>query len=122
MADTGDTLYDKLGGKAAISAVVDEFYERVLRDPTIDQFFKDTDIEKLRRHQALFISYALGGPNQYSGNSMAKAHAGMNLQPEHFQAVVKHLHDALARFNVPPYEIDKVLEHIATLKDDILYK
>lgn len=117
------TLYEKFGGSETIGKVVDYFYEElVLKDPTVNQFFNETDMEKQRRHQTKFISYALGGPNQYSGESMAKAHEGMNLQQEHYDAIVKHLHDALAHFNVDEADINQALAKIDTLKDDILYK
>lgn len=117
------TLYEKVGGSEAIGKVVDYFYEElVLKDPTVNHFFEHTDMEKQRRHQTKFISFALGGPNQYSGNSMAKAHEGMNLQPEHFDAILKHLHDALAHFGVNEKDIQQALAKVATLKDDILYK
>lgn len=46
------TLYDKLGGEGAITAVVDYFYELVLADDTVNHFFSNTDIEKQRKHQA----------------------------------------------------------------------
>ena len=117
------TLYEKVGGEAAISKVVDYFYnELVLKDETVNQFFEHTDMEKQRSHQTKFISFALGGPNQYTGKSMAKVHQGMNLQPEHFQAIVTHLHDALAHFGVSEADIDQALSKVATLKDDIIYK
>jgi hemoglobin len=117
------TLYEKVGGEEAIEKVVDYFYhELVLKDETVNQFFKETDMEKQIRHQAKFISFALGGPNQYSGKSMAKAHDGMNLQPEHFNAIVKHLHDALAHFGVNEPDIDTALTKVASLKDDIIYQ
>lgn len=93
------TLFERIGGEEAVAKVVDYFYEElVLKDETVNHFFKDTDMKKQRRHQTKFISYALGGPNQYSGASMAKAHEGMNLQPEHFNAIAKHLDQALAHF------------------------
>ncbi|UUZ81827.1 group 1 truncated hemoglobin [Paenibacillus sp. P26] len=116
------SLYEKLGGEAAVQAVVEEFYKRILADDTINSFFTGTDMEKLRGHQVKFISFALDGPNQYSGKSMEKAHAGMNLQPQHFQAVAKHLHGALAQFNVSEEDIDEVLTRVASLKDFVLYK
>ncbi|MEW9669333.1 group 1 truncated hemoglobin [Ammoniphilus sp. 3BR4] len=117
------TLYEKAGGEEAIAKVVDYFYsELVLKDPTVNKFFENTDMEKQRRHQTKFISFALGGPNQYTGTSMAKAHEGMNLQPEHFHAIANHLHDALAHFGVSESDIDQALSKVATLKDDILYK
>ena len=115
------SLYEKLGGQEAIAAVVDNFYERVLADDSINHFFANTDMEKQRRHQTAFISYALGGA-EYTGKSMEKAHEGMNLQPEHFNAVAKHLGDSLAHLNVSPEDIDAVLTRVATLKDAILYK
>ncbi|NQX62612.1 group I truncated hemoglobin [Paenibacillus qinlingensis] len=116
------TLYDKLGGEGAITAVVDYFYELVLADETVNHFFNNTDMEKQRKHQAKFFSFALGGPNQYTGASMAKVHAGMNLQEEHFKAITTHLHDALAHFEVGADKIDQVLAKVSTLKDDILHK
>jgi hemoglobin len=115
-------LYEKFGGEETVSKVVDYFYELVLADDTVNGFFKNTDMDKQRKHQTKFISFALGGPNQYTGVSMAKAHAGMNIQPVHFGAIAQHLHDALLHFGVNESDIDQVLAKISTLKDDILYK
>lgn len=117
-----ETLYDRLGGQDAISKVVDVFYEKVLDDEAVNHFFKDTDMEKQRRHQSLFISWALGGPNQYSGRSMELAHKGMNLNEEHFGAIADHLASSLREFNVPENDINEVLEKISTMKDQIIYK
>ncbi|ASS76211.1 group 1 truncated hemoglobin [Tumebacillus algifaecis] len=116
------SLYAKLGGQEAIAAVVDNFYDRLLQDDTVNEFFKHTDMEKQRRHQAMFISFALGGPNQYTGKSMAHAHAGMNLQMSHFMAVANHLSAALRDFHVSEEDIQTVINHLLTLKDDILGK
>ncbi|MDM5327021.1 group 1 truncated hemoglobin [Neobacillus sp. CF12] len=122
-AQSTQTLFEKVGGEEAIAKVVDYFYsELVLKDETVNHFFIETDMEKQRRHQTKFISFALGGPNQYSGQSMTKAHQGMNLQPVHFNAIVKHLHDALAHFRVNEADIDTALTNVASLRDDILYK
>lgn len=119
---TATTLYDKLGGEETIGKVVDYFYDLVLADETVNHFFANTDMDKQRKHQTKFISFALGGPNQYTGQSMAKVHAGMNLQPVHFDAIVKHLHDALEHFGVNEADINQALSTVATLKDDLLYK
>ncbi|MDM5317126.1 group 1 truncated hemoglobin [Fictibacillus sp. b24] len=117
------TLYEKVGGEEAVTKVVDYFYdELVLKDESVNHFFENTDMEKQKNHQAKFISFALGGPKQYSGKSMEKAHEGLNLQPEHFNSIATHLHDALAHFGVPEDDIQKALTKVATLKDDILYK
>lgn len=117
---TTTTLYEQLGGQQAIERIVDEFYKRVLTDDTVNHFFAHTDMEKQRRHQAAFISYAFEGSNQYTGRSMEKAHAGLNLQSKHFDAIMKHLGDALAAHSVPPEDINAVLGHVATLKEAVL--
>jgi hemoglobin len=115
------TLYEKLGGQQAVEQVVDDFYNRILADDTVNGFFAQTDMKKQRRHQTAFISYALGGP-QYTGRSMEKAHAGLNLQPEHFDAIAKHLGEALAVHGVLQEDINTILERVATLKEAVLYK
>ncbi|AEI46241.1 group I truncated hemoglobin [Paenibacillus mucilaginosus] len=117
-----ESIYEKLGGEAAIGAVVDIFYKKVLADDTVNGFFKDTDMEKQRRHQTKFLSFALGGPAQYTGASMAKAHEGMNLQPIHWNAIVNHLTASLREAGVGEGDIDTIVSHVATLKDDILNK
>ncbi|MCA1041193.1 group 1 truncated hemoglobin [Bacillus infantis] len=117
------SLYEKVGGEEAVAKVVDYFYEElVLKDETVQHFFVNTDIEKQKQHQTKFISFALGGPKNYTGKSMAKAHEGMNIQPEHFNAIATHLHDALAHYGVEESDIGQALEKVAALKDDIIYK
>ncbi|RXT07044.1 group 1 truncated hemoglobin [Ammoniphilus sp. CFH 90114] len=119
---TTQNLYEKLGGEATIAKVVDYFYELVLADETVNHFFKNTDMDKQRKHQTKFISFALGGPNQYTGMSMAKAHEGMNIQPEHFNAIATHLTNALVHFGVSQEDIDTAITKVASLKEDVLYK
>ncbi|UTR09974.1 group 1 truncated hemoglobin [Evansella sp. LMS18] len=117
------TLYEKVGGEEAISKVVDYFYkELVLKDDSVSHYFENTDMEKQREHQTKFISFALGGPNQYSGQSMEKAHEGMDIQPEHFTTIVRHLHDALAHYGVSEADIDTALNKVNSLRGDIVYK
>ncbi len=116
------TLYEKLGGETAIMQIVDDFYKRILADDTVNKFFAHTDMKKQLRHQTSFISYALGGPKEYTGRSMEKAHEGLNLQPEHFDAIAKHLGDAIAEYGASPEDISTVIDRVATLKEAVLYK
>lgn len=119
--NSSTSLYDKLGGQQSIEQVVDDFYKLVLADETVNNFFAHTDMEKQRRHQTAFISYALGGP-QYTGCSMEKAHEGLNLQPEHFDAIATHLSESLTMHQVPQEDINTVLDRVSTLKEAVLYK
>jgi hemoglobin len=116
------TLYEEVGGESAVREIVDDFYQRVLADDTVNQFFAHTDMEKQRRHQTAFISFALGGPKEYTGKSMETAHSGLNLQPEHFDAIAKHLSEAMANHGVSSDGINQAIAKVATLKSAVLYK
>lgn len=116
------SLYEKLGGEEAISKVVDYFYKLVLSDDAVNHFFEHTDMKQQREHQKKFLSFALGGPHQYTGQSMEKAHEGMNIQPVHFEAIVNHLCKSLEHFNVGEDDIDQVLSKVESLRVDIMYK
>lgn len=97
------SLFERLGGKPAVAAVVDAFYERVLADPLLAPFFARTDMTAMRRKQAVFVTYAFGGAPSYKGRSLYEAHrsaVGAGLTDEHFDAVVGHLLSTLAELGV----------------------
>ncbi len=120
MAQATQTLYEKLGGKPAVEAVVGEFYKRVLSDSSLKSFFDSTDMGRQKQHQVNFISMALGGPNQYSGRSMRKAHETLKLTENHFNSVAGHLVETLKWAKVEEADINAVVETISPLKDDIV--
>ncbi|PWI56898.1 group I truncated hemoglobin [Sulfoacidibacillus thermotolerans] len=114
------SLYDRLGGQEGIIKVVDQFYDYVLADGRVNHFFRKTDMKRQRLHQSLFISFATGGPNHYTGQSMRKAHEGMNLTDEHFDTIVELLARALRDFHVAETEIVEVANTIEPLRKDIV--
>jgi len=93
------SLYERLGGSAAIDAVVDKFYQRILADKRIQRFFTSTNIPRLRQMQKDFLTVAFGGPNRYSGQDMRAAHRRLvrdqGLNDSHFDAVLEDLRDTL---------------------------
>ena len=115
-----DSLYQKLGGKAAIDAVVDAFYVKVLADDRVKHFFDDVSMDKQRRKQKDFLSAAFGGPLPWTGKDMRKAHAGMGLTEEHFNAIAENLVATLKDFKVKQELIDQVVAIALTTKDDVL--
>lgn len=115
-----DSLYAKLGGKAAIDAVVDEFYEKVLADPELAPFFVKTNMTWLKQRQVQFFTQALGGPAIYRGRPMGSAHEHLPIEGRHFAHVVKHLVDALKSLRVPKNLIDEVAAIVAPLKGEIV--
>ncbi len=79
MSAIESSLYDRLGGAAAIDGLIEAFYVRVLADPKLAPFFKDTPMERLRAMQTQFFSMALGGPVEYTGRSMSQVHHGRGI-------------------------------------------
>ena len=70
------SIYDQIGGTAAVAAAVDGLYARVLADPALAPFFDGIPMERQQRHMRAFITVALGGAHTYAGRDMATAHAG----------------------------------------------
>ena len=114
------TLYERLGERDAIAAVVDEFYDRVLADEELESYFEDTDTAALREHQTQFLSSVAGGPDQYGGADMATAHEGLGVTAAHFGRLAEHLDDALREFDVPDDEREAVMEAVASYQDDVV--
>jgi len=116
------TLYDRLGGKDAITAVVDEFVSRVAADNRINRFFASTDIKMLRMHLVNQICEASGGPCKYTGRSMKDAHKGMGISGADFNALVEDLVGALDKFKVAKADKDQLLGVLGPMQKDIVEK
>ena len=113
-------LYQRLGGREAIAIVVDAFYGRVLVDPELAPYFAGRDLAGLRRHQAAFLAFALGGPSAYHGRTLRRAHAGLGIGDRQFDLVAGHLAAALDAARVPGALAAEVLGHVAALRRDVV--
>ena len=116
------SVYEQIGGAAAVDAAVDIFYRKVLVDDRISNFFDTVDMEDQHKKQKAFLTMAFGGPNQYTGKDMREAHAHMNLTDEHFNAVAEALVGTLNELNVPQEHIDSVVSIAVSVKNDVLNK
>jgi hemoglobin len=121
------SLYDRLGGKKAITAVVDEFVGRVAADTRINAFFAATatDAKRLATFKGKLVDQiceASGGPCKYTGKDMKSAHMGMGISSGDFNALVEDLVGALDKFKVPQHEKDQLLGALAPMKTDIVEK
>lgn len=115
-----ESLYHKLGGKAAIDAAVEAFYVKVLADNRVKDFFSDVNMAKQRRKQKEFLSFAFGGPLPWTGKDMRKAHEGLELTEEHFNAIAENLVNTLKDLKIDQALIDQVVAVALTTKDDVL--
>ena len=117
--NTTPTLYDRLGGKDAIGALVYELYDRIGRDEELAPFFSNTSFDHLRTMQREFLTLALGGEGEYTGRPLSHVHHGMGIKPHHFQLFVDHLADVLKDHDIPETEMTEVIDRVNILADEI---
>lgn len=117
------SLYEQLGGQPAVDAAVDIFYRKVLSDDRISQFFEGVDMNKQIGKQKAFLTMAFGGPNNYTGVDMRKAHAHLvarGLNDSHFDAVAENLSATLSELGVAAPLIEQVMAIAGSTRNDVL--
>ncbi|CAG9462415.1 unnamed protein product [Pedinophyceae sp. YPF-701] len=126
---TADTLYERLGGPGkadkAIAAVVDAFYERILANPELAPFFKNTDMVRQAKHQTNFVTFAFGGPNRYSGRAMNAAHKKLRdehgMSDKHFDLVAQTLAATMLEdFQLDQATVDEAIAIVATTREQVM--
>lgn len=116
------TLYERLGGQPAITAVVDTFVANIAADTRINHRFMETDITRLKRLLVEQICEATGGPCTYTGRNMVSAHRGQNISEDEFNWTGGHLVAALDKYNVPEKEKNELLAAFGAMAPDIIGK
>ena len=114
------SLYERLGGLDAISAVVDSFAARCAGDGRINPKFERTDIPRLKKMLVNQVREATGDPCTYSGRGMRETHDGMGVTAGEFDALVEDLVATLDEFDVPKSEQDELLALLGPMRVDIV--
>jgi len=117
------SLYDQLGGTAAVDAAVDIFYRRVLSDAYVTPFFEGVDMDKQAAKQKAFLTMVFGGPNNYTGLDMREGHKHLvdkGLDASHFEHILAHLRSTLAELGVAEDKIAEVIAIADSVRADVL--
>ncbi len=118
------SLYETLGGEAAIQATVDNFYVRVLADERINHFFEGVDMDRQKKHMRAFLTMALGGAKAYNGRGMEKAHRRLvkehGLNDTHFGAGLENLGATLKSLGVADAHIAEAAGVAESVRDAVL--
>lgn len=114
------TLYERIGGEAAVNKAVDVFYDIVLADNRINGFFAGLDMVAQAKKQKAFLTMAFGGPHNYTGKDMRAGHAHLGLTDMHFDAVVENLAKTLKSLGVNDADINEVAALAETTRADVL--
>ena len=121
------SLYDRLGGKTAITAVVNQFVDNVAHDDRINKFFSKTaaDPKRLAKFKGNLVDQicqASGGPCKYKGKDMKTAHQGMGITDADFNALVEDLVASLNKFKVGDKEKNELLGVLGPMRSQIVEK
>ena len=125
------TLWERLGGEPAVTAVVDEFVNRAAPDPKVNFTRKGhpaewnatpANVAKLKKQLVAFISEHTDGPIKYKGKDMVAAHTGMNITSAEFDALAGHLVATLDKFKVPEKEKKELVAIVASTKGQMVGK
>jgi hemoglobin len=114
------SIYDEIGGHAAVAAAVDDFYVRVLADPVLAPYFVTTDMRRLKAHMRAFLASAIGGAEIYAGRDMRSAHAHLNVTHEAFDRVVDQLVATLDGLGVPERHVEAIGATLAPLRAQVV--
>ena len=114
------TLYERLGGKEAITAVIDDFVARCAADSRINGKFARTDVARLKGMLVDQVCMASGGPCDYRGRDMRETHDGMAVTAGEFDALVADLVATLNQFGVGKQEQDELLAVLGPLRAEIV--
>jgi hemoglobin len=114
------SLYERLGGLDAITAVVDSFVARCAGDDRINAKFARTDVPRLKKMLVDQVCEATGGPCTYTGREMRGTHGGMGVTAGEFEALVEDLVATLKEFEVPQAEQDELIGLLAPMRSDIV--
>jgi hemoglobin len=114
------TLYERLGGKDAINAVVDGMYAKIFTDPDLEDFFRKTDKEHQKEMQRQFLTYATGGSNEWKGKNMKSAHIGRGIRNEDFDRVCSHVINTMKELGVNDELINEVANLLLPLRPDCI--
>jgi hemoglobin len=117
------SIYEQLGGEAAVEQAVDIFYRKMLRDERVADYFESVDMDRQRAKQKAFLIMAMGGPNAYTGRDMRTAHAALvkrGLSDVHVDVVIEHLGSTLKELGASDQQVAAVAALANSVRDDVL--
>jgi hemoglobin len=122
------TLYDRLGGVYSIAAVVDDFIDRVMRNPVlnanaaVDEAHHRVSAAGFKYYVTEMVCWATGGPQKYTGRSMRESHEHLRITESEWRAFCKDFDDTMAKFNVLEAERKELFAIVESTKGDIVIR
>lgn len=112
--------YERIGGGAPLTAVVDELYVRLTADPLVGHYFTDIDLPRQKRHMVLMLAKVLGGPDEYTGRALDDAHQPLDISDADYDRVGEHLVTILGEVGVPDDIQGRVVETLGAVRPQVV--
>lgn len=125
-SQTQPTLYERLGGVYSIATVVDDFIDRVMSDarlnanPAVDEAHHKVPPAGFKYLATEMVCWATGGPQKYTGRSMADSHRHLNITPQEWEAFMDDFQQTLDKFKVPAAEQAELRTIVQSTYGDIV--
>ena len=123
MSQQSKSLYERLGGYDAITAVANDLLPRLRTDPQLGRFWAHRGIDGIEREKQLLIDFlcaSAGGPMYYRGREMGICHRGMRISESDWKTFLGHAAATLAKFRVPDDKQREVIAFVQSLKPAIV--
>lgn len=125
-AQNQGSLYERLGGVYAIATVVDDFIDRIMVDrrlnanPAVDEAHHKVPPAGFKYLVTEMVCWATGGPQKYTGRSMADSHQHLHITPKEWDAFIDDFQQTLDKFKVPHGEQVELKEIVNSTRGDIV--
>ena len=114
------SLYERLGGIEAITAVARAFEDRAAKDDRNNQKFARTNLDRLTKEFVDQLCQDTGGPCTYTGLNMRQAHTNMGVTGGEWDAFIEDFVATLNDFNVGKAEQDELLNNLGPMRAEIV--
>ena len=115
-----ENLFNEIGGAEVVADIVDDFYDRVIADPSLKKFFEHASMERVKSMQRQFFGIAIGAPLEYSGRSLADVHKGKGIKRDDISLFTDHLMATLGEIGISESDANRFVSRIAMYVDEVL--
>lgn len=115
-----ESIYDKYGNQSFWDHIMDEFYNKNLADPDLQEFFVGKDIQRIKRMNQELLEVALRTSSNHFLVSVKRAHRHMNIFGNHFDKFVSNLNQTLVENHISKPDIEEILTIIDSFRSDLI--
>jgi hemoglobin len=120
------SLYHRLGGVYSIATVVDDFINRIMIDPRlnsnplVDEAHHRVPPAGFKYLVTEMVCWATGGPQKYTGRSMAESHKDLKITTKEWEAFLDDFQQTLDKFAVLAEEQAELKTIVNSTRSDIV--